>query len=179
MVFNRTTSRYNVALSPLAICAMPINHPDLHVRPEVPQDMDFLAQLYRSTRGDLLQLSLPEVMIDNLISMQFNAQRTAYRTQFPDGEFLIVEKNGEPIGYLVTHHGNETIRLVCIAFLPDERNRGYGRSLIQTLQNNAAGAAKTLALTVDPRNEQAKHLYLSLGFQVNSDDGANINMSWP
>jgi ribosomal protein S18 acetylase RimI-like enzyme len=117
-------------------------------------------------------------MLANLMQLQFNAQQIAYRTQFPDGEFLIVEKNGKPIGYLVTHHGDETIRLVYIAFLPDERNRGYGRSLIQALQNKAAGATKTLALTVDPINEQAKHLYLSLGFQVNSDDGANINMSW-
>jgi ribosomal protein S18 acetylase RimI-like enzyme len=118
-------------------------------------------------------------MIDNLISMQFNAQRTAYRKQFPDGDYLIVEKNGEPIGYLVTHHRDETIRLVYIAFLLGERNRGHGRCLIQALQNKAANATKTLALSVDPRNEQAKHLYLSLGFQVNSDDGANINMSWP
>jgi ribosomal protein S18 acetylase RimI-like enzyme len=141
--------------------------------------MDFLAQLFRSTRGDLLQLSLPEAMIDNLISMQFNAQQTAYRTQFPDGEYLIVEKNGEPIGYLVTHDRDETINLVYIAFLPNERNRGHGRCLILALQNKAANATKTLALTVDPRNEPAKHLYLSLGFQVKSDDGANIFMSWP
>jgi ribosomal protein S18 acetylase RimI-like enzyme len=113
------------------------------------------------------------------MQMQFNAQQNAYRTQYSDGEYLVVEKKDEYIGYLVTHHGDETIRLVYIAFLPDERNRGHGRSLIQALQSEAEDINKTLALMVDTRNEQAKHLYLSLGFRLNSDDGASIKMSWP
>lgn len=157
---------------------MNINDPDLNIRPQIEQDMAFLERLNRSTRQDLLQLGLADALIDNLIRMQFQAQQTGYRMQFPYAEYAIIEKDGEAIGRLVTDKGDEAIRLVYIAFLPHERNRGHGRRLIQTLQAEASGANKPLTLSVDPQNMQAKHLYLSSGFQVRNDDGANVEMAW-
>lgn len=157
---------------------MNIGAPDLNIRTEVEQDTAFLERLNRSTRQDLLQLGLPEALIDNLIQMQFHAQQTGYRTQFPDAEYAVIEKNGEAIGRLVTDKNDEAIRLVYIAFLPHERNQGYGRRLIQSLQAEASGANKPLTLSVDRQNMQAKHLYLSSGFQVGNDDGANLEMIW-
>ncbi|MGZ8158144.1 MAG: GNAT family N-acetyltransferase [Methylobacter sp.] len=154
---------------------MNINDPDLNIRSQIEQDMAFLERLNRSTRQDLLQLGL---LIDNLIRMQFHAQQTGYRMQFPYAEYAIIEKDGEPIGRLVADKGDEAIRLVYIAFLPHEHNRGYGRRLIQALQVEASGANKALTLSVDPQNMQAKHLYFSSGFQVENDDGANLEMVW-
>lgn len=84
---------------------MNINNTDLNIRPEVEQDTAFVDRLYRSTREDLLQLGLAEALIDNLIRMQFHAQQTGYRMQFPNAEYSIVEKNGEAIGYLVIDKG--------------------------------------------------------------------------
>lgn len=157
---------------------MNINITDLNIRPEAEQDMAFVEKLYRSTREDLLQLGLPEAHIGNLISMQFHAQRTGYRMQFPDAEYSIIEKKGEAIGYLIINKNDESIRLVYIAFLPYERNKGYGRRLLQTLQSEAAIANKPLTLSVDPLNIPAKHLYFSSGFQVKNDDGSNLEMIW-
>jgi ribosomal protein S18 acetylase RimI-like enzyme len=110
--------------------------------------------------------------------MQFHAQQTGYRTQFPDAEYSIIEQKGEAIGYLIINNSDESIRLVYIAFLPHERNRGYGRHLLQTLQAEAAGANKPLMLSVDPQNMPAKHLYLSSGFQIKDADSANLEMIW-
>ncbi|MDO9271252.1 MAG: GNAT family N-acetyltransferase [Methylobacter sp.] len=157
---------------------MNINNTDLNIRPEVEQDMAFVDRLYRSTREDLLQLGLAEALMDNLIQMQLHAQKTGYRMQFPDADYSIVEKKGEAIGYLVIDKGDEAIRLVYIAFLPHERNRGHGSRLIQALQTQASGANKPIKLSVDPQNMQAKHLYLSSGFQVKNNDGANLEMVW-
>lgn len=157
---------------------MNIDNTDLNIRPQIEQDTVFLEKLNRSTRQDLLQLSLADALIDNLIQMQFHAQQTGYRMQFPDAEYRVIEKNGEAIGRLVTNKNDEAIRLIYIAFLPHERNRGYGRRLIQSLQAEASSINKPLSLSVDKQNMQAKHLYLSLGFQVKNDDGANLEMIW-
>ncbi len=157
---------------------MNLNLEYITLRQENSNDKSFLEALYRSTRDDLLQLGLPEAMMSGLIQMQFNAQQSGYRSQFPDAEYSIIEKEGKPIGYLVIHYGTEIIRLVYIALLPGERNRGYGRSLIHGLQTEAAESNKSLALTVDPLNKRAKHLYLDSGFQIISHDGANIEMCW-
>lgn len=157
---------------------MNINNTDLNVRPEAGQDKDFVERLYRSTREDLLQLGLAEALIDNLIRMQFQAQQTGYRMQFPDADYAIVEKKGEAIGCLIIDKGNEAIRLVYIALISAERNKGHGRHLIQALQAEAASANKPLMLSVDPQNMPAKHLYLSSGFQIKDDNSANLEMVW-
>lgn len=152
--------------------------PLLNLRPETAQDVHFLAQLFRSTREDLLQLPLPEAMLSNLVEMQFNAQQSSYRQHFPDAEFSVIEKDGERIGRLITHDGDTAIRLVCIALLPQARNQGHGRYLLQTLQAAATFAGKPLALSVSTQNAAAERLYLSLGFQTSHDDGANLEMIW-
>lgn len=157
---------------------MHIDNRALALRPEVEQDKAFLERLHHSTRDDLLQLGLPDAMIANLMLMQFNAQQMGYRAQFPEGDFSIVERSGDPIGYLVTCRGDEVFRLVYIAFLPQERNQGHGRKLIKELQAKAANASQPLALSVARQNIQAKHLYLSLGFQVVLEDGAHLGMIW-
>lgn len=154
---------------------MIINNPELNSRPETVQDKTFLERLYRSTREDLLLLG-QGTLIDNLIQMQFMVQQTSYHQQFPNANFAIIEKNAKSIGYLVANHTNETIRLVYLAFLPDERNQGHGRCVIQALQTEAVNQNKSLALSVSAQNEPAKHLYLSLGFQTSVDDGINLEM---
>lgn len=150
---------------------------ELQLRPETEEDTTFLKSLYYSTRADLQQLGLPPALLDNMMSMQFHAQRSSYRSRFPDSENSIVEKYGKPIGELVKHAGTADIRLVYIALLPEERGKGYGRRLIGALQSEAARAGKALALAVDPLNP-AKKLYLSLGFQVALDEGINLEMIW-
>lgn len=155
-----------------------MNNTDLNIRPEVEPDKAFVERLYRSTRDDLLQLGLADALIDNLIRMQFQAQQASYRIQFPAAEYSIVEKEGNAIGYLIVDKSDAATRLVYIALLPSERNKKYGRRLIQALQIEASGANKPLTLSVDPQNIPAKHLYLSSGFQVKNDDGVNLEMTW-
>lgn len=155
-----------------------MNNTDLNIRPEVEPDKAFVERLYRSTRDDLLQLGLADALIDNLIRMQFQAQQASYRIQFPAAEYSIVEKAGNAIGYLIVDKSDEATRLVYIALLPSERNKKYGRRLIQALQSEASGANKPLTLSVDPQNIPAKHLYLSSGFQIKNDDGVNLEMTW-
>ncbi len=150
----------------------------LTLRPETAQDKEFLETLYRSTRNDLLQLGLPEAMLANLLLMQFNAQQQGYRAQFPDADFSIIEKDGEATGYLITDSGEQAIRLVYLALLPQERNRGHGKKLIRALQADAVNANKPLSLSVARHNAHAQHVYLACGFQVSADDGSNLEMIW-
>lgn len=150
----------------------------LTLRAESEQDKAFLETLHRSTRDDLLQSGLPEALLNNLLLMQFNAQQQGYRTQFPDANYVIIEKDGAPIGHQITAADATTIRLVYLALLPQERNRGHGRRLIEALQVEAANTDKTLRLSVARHNLHAQHVYLACGFQISHEDGANLEMNW-
>jgi len=155
-----------------------MNNFSLTLRPETEQDVAFLKRLFRSTREDLLQLGLPEPMLENLMLMQFNAQQSSYHSQFPNAEFAIVEKNGKPIANLVIYRDHDAIRIVNIAVLAEQRGNGYGSSLIATLQDEAGAVNKPLTLSVSCMNLRAQQLYQSLGFRVISDDEANLEMIW-
>jgi ribosomal protein S18 acetylase RimI-like enzyme len=157
---------------------MQINDPILSLRPEDERDGAFLARLYQSTRDDLLHVNVPEPMLDDLLEMQFCALQAGYRTQFPGARHFVIENEDGPIGCIIVNHGDEAIRLVYIALLPQERNRGYGRRLIHALQHEAASENKPLSLSVSTRNGQALRLYVSAGFRPASTDGINLNMIW-
>ncbi|HEY6095705.1 MAG TPA: GNAT family N-acetyltransferase [Gallionellaceae bacterium] len=150
----------------------------LSLRPERERDVAFLAQLYRSTREDLLQLALPEAMLDSLIEMQFHAQQVSYRNQFPGTPFQILEKHGAPIGGLLIHYGVEAIRLIYIALLPHERSFGYGTALIRALQLEATNYNRPLTLSVAVHNCRAYKLYASCEFEPARRDGTTIEMVW-
>lgn len=149
------------------------------LRPEACQDRDFLAELYRSTRDDLLHLSLPEPMLNNLMTMQFTAQRSGHRQQYPDADFCIVETAGKPVGYLAVNRGAADIHLINIALHPEARGNGLGSKLIRALQAEAATSARPLTLAVSPQNIGAQRLYAKLGFAVISNNGAYLEMAWP
>jgi ribosomal protein S18 acetylase RimI-like enzyme len=153
--------------------------PVFTLRPEAAEDGDFLAGLYRSTRDDLLHIGLPEPMLDNLMAMQFAAQRSGHRQQYPDGDFCIVETAGKPVGCLAVHRGTADIRLINIALHPEARGSGLGSLLIRALQEEAATSAKPLTLTVSPQNIGAQRLYAKLGFTAVSNNGAYLEMAWP
>lgn len=153
--------------------------PVLQIRPETPDDWNFLAHLHRSTRDDLSQLSLPDAVLEQLLAMQFHAQQTSYREHFPDAEFSIIEQNGTAIGQLIVHRGHQCIRLVYLALSPQHRRRGYGRQLLQTLQAEAQSAHLPVTLSVSPQNVAALRLYTSLGWSSIDDNGTSLEMVWP
>lgn len=151
---------------------------NLQLRPEAKNDSTFLEALHRLTRPDLLQLGLPQTLHDGMVKMQFKAQRSGYRRQFPDAENHIVEKSGEAVGSLIKHVGETAIRLNYIALLPAARGKGYGRRLVAAMQQEAMASGKALRLAVDPLNVPVCTLYLSLGIRIEHKDGATLEMRW-
>lgn len=148
----------------------------LHIRPEIPQDREFLVQLYCSTRDDLQML--PATMLAGLLAMQFQAQQAAHRQQYPQADFCIIELDGKPSGCITVHRGAGEIRLVNLALLPEARNLGHGHSLIQSLQAEASATGKPLTLSVSAQNAGAQRLYVALGFNIVGDNGAHREMAW-
>jgi hypothetical protein len=67
------------------------------VRRSVPEDSDFLFNLYCAARApEFALLALPEEQKQQLILMQFAAQQNAYHAQYPGSDYVIVLRNGRP-----------------------------------------------------------------------------------
>jgi ribosomal protein S18 acetylase RimI-like enzyme len=82
-----------------------------------------------------------------------------------------------PAGRLLVLRLADEIRLADISILPEYRNAGIGRKLIEDLLVEAAVAGKPVRLHVEKSN-RARRLYERLGFVEIGDTGSHFFMEW-
>jgi GNAT superfamily N-acetyltransferase len=151
----------------------------LVLRDERPDDDTFLRKLYASTRSDELAVTgWSPAQADAFLRMQFDLQRMHYRTHFAGARFLIVERDGRPIGRLYVNYTPEDVRVLDIALLPGARGNGVGRRLLEDVIDRAErlGAPVTLHVAV---GSPAQRLYERLGFRAIRQDPMNVFMERP
>jgi len=153
----------------------PESKPPVLLRPERPEDEGFLFAVYASTREEELSLTnWHEDLRRAFLNQQFNAMRQGYRSQFPTGEFLVIESAGEPIGRMVIHRSAAEIRVVDLALLPAHRNQGIGTWLLRQVCEEAD---RPVHLSVLKFN-RAIHWYERLGFTKISEQGIYDELEW-
>ena len=151
-------------------------------RPAGPDDIELLRSLFAESRPELGLL--PEPVRDQLLRLQFEAQRDQYRRNAPDAVDRIVEidQDGwpEPVGRCYLWAGPDEHRLLDLAVRPQWRGRGVGGAVLACLCADAARAGVPLSLSVWADNRAAQRLYRRLGF-VQQDDvvaGGYLAMRW-
>ncbi|MFJ4375473.1 GNAT family N-acetyltransferase [Pseudomonas japonica] len=141
-----------------------------------PDDMAFIERLYAGTRAEEMSHSgWPAEQIAAFLHQQFNAQHTYYQAHFADGEFFIIEHQGQAIGRLYLFWGQTTLNLIDIALRPEWQNQGIGSALLQPLIGRADEQGLAIELSVETYNP-AQRLYARLGFQVIKESGVYLRM---
>jgi len=152
----------------------PTNQVDL--RPVVlPDDEDFLKDLYFSTRDDLNLLPLEEPQKQMLITMQYSAQKQQYGLQFPGASHDLILCDKVPAGRLFVNREADKIYLVDIALLAKYRGAGIGTAIMKDLAEEAENSGAVLSLHVMKTNPAAR-LYIRMGLTVTADDGLYLEM---
>ncbi|MBV9761653.1 MAG: GNAT family N-acetyltransferase [Acidobacteriaceae bacterium] len=148
------------------------------LRPAQSADEDFLYRLYEATHGQqfsLLPLS-PEHR-EALVRMQFQAQRTGYRQQYPASQDSIIEVNRESAGRVwLDDVSKSELHLVDIAILPGQQGRGLGAAVLQWILESAEASKKAVSLYVARMNVRAIEFYRRLGFREIGGDEVYIEM---
>lgn len=150
------------------------------LRPASLDDLPFLRRLYRSFRKDELACT-PWSQDDRhaFLDQQFDLQHRYYIAAFPKTEFLIVEKDGIPIGRLYIDIEADIWHIVDIGFLPEWRNLGLGSAILKAVQDAAATEGSPgIVLHVDRNNRRAHGLYQALGFTDIDTTDTHIGMEW-
>jgi ribosomal protein S18 acetylase RimI-like enzyme len=151
----------------------------LTVRPLLPEDEQFLYEVYKSTRADeLAQVLWSEAQLRMFLKMQLNARDQSYRMYYPELEDRIILFKNERIGRLILVRTSEQIRLADIALLPQFRRAGIGTSLVQELMTQAAESGRPLRLQVERLNAQARRLYERLGFTTTGENSTHFQMEY-
>jgi ribosomal protein S18 acetylase RimI-like enzyme len=149
------------------------------LRPEAEADLPFLFQLYVSTRWDELAplTDWSDAHKIAFLESQFAAQRHHYLLHYANAGFDILEERGTPVGRLYVDRQERTLLVVDIALLPQWRNRGIGRALMEALFAEARLVGKEVSISVEKFNPAAR-LYRRLGFLPYAEDDVYWFMYW-
>ena len=140
----------------LTVLSLPMHDP--RVRPL----LDELAVEYDTRYGDLFGRSAAADELNRYPAAEFEE---------PNGALLMVQEDGESIaGGAFRRYDHTTAELKRIWTHSAHRRRGLGRLVLAELESLAAARGYTrLYLTTGPRQPEAKHLYLSTGYQAQFD----------
>ena len=145
------------------------------LRPVVlPDDEDFLKDLYFSTRDDLNLLPLDGPQKQMLITMQYSAQKRV-RSSIPGASHDLILCGQVPAGRLFVDREAGKIYLVDIALLAEYRGKGIGTAVMNDLVEEAGSSGAVLSLHVMKTNPAAR-LYIRMGLTVTADDGFYLEM---
>ena len=154
------------------------DHADIELRAETPDDLEFAAALYASTRSEeLAPVPWPEAAKRAFLRQQFEAQHHWYSEHYPGAERLIVQRGADPVGRCYLWPGAAEIRVMDIALTPPLRGQGIGTRLLQALIEVARAGALTITLHVEPHNP-AQRLYARLGFALVEHRGVYDFLCW-
>lgn len=150
----------------------------VELKPITKDDEPFLYEVYVSTRRkEIDSWGWSAEQIQHFLEMQWCAQQTSYRQQFPDASHCIILSDDKYVGRLLTENLPEHHHLIDISILPSFQGKGVGTFLITQLQQKAKEENKSMILQVFQTNP-ARALYERLGFQVMSADEIYLKMRW-
>ena len=154
------------------------NHSTVKLRPvELPDDEDFLQELYFSTRDDLRGLFGDEQQERQLMSAQYQGQKMTYAQEYPNSSHDIILFDGMAVGRLMINRLDDAIHGIDLALLPEYRNRGIGAEILQILFAEAANRQVPFQISVVKSNP-AIRLYLRSGLTVDGETPTHVLMSW-
>lgn len=140
-------------------------------RPFAEADLPFVAELYVSTRTEEVALAeWPAATKLTFLLQQHRAQHEHYSLHHADAEWLIIEREGEPIGRLYLRSDPKRLHIVDISLMPGSRGLGIGEAILSDIAAQARAEAKVVSIHVEKHN-RARLLYKRLGFAVVEDRG--------
>jgi GNAT superfamily N-acetyltransferase len=149
---------------------------DLAVRRINDGDLGFLDDLYASTRAEEIAASgWPLEAQRQFLAQQFRFQHQYYQAHHAGADFLLLLRQGAPVGRLYWRAREQDATLVDISLVPPQRGRGLGTALLGLLVAHADLEGWPIDLHVEPANP-ARRLYERLGFAATHTHGVYLRM---
>lgn len=141
------------------------------LRPADASDEPFLVELFAATHGQQFALlPLAPAQREMLVRMQFEAQRSGYRQQFPASEHSLILYEDQPAGRIWINEGDQELWIIDLVIHPGFRRRGLGTAVLRHVLDRAESRGVPAGLFVDRFNDPAYALYQRLGFEICSGE---------
>ncbi len=109
-------------------------------------------------------MPVDDAVKESLVRMQFAAQTSSYRQQFPAARFDIIERLGMPIGRIVIDPGGEAGCIVDFALVPECRGQGLGTAILAAVLDRFAKLRRRVLCKVLASNQASLRMCERVGF---------------
>ncbi|MBX9349327.1 GNAT family N-acetyltransferase [Chromobacterium vaccinii] len=152
--------------------------PSLSLRPARQADAPCIDRIYRSARPDLQWINGDAELIDTVQRQQLQVLQQGTGQNYPNAMHFIVEKARGAVGAVMVDFGPNEVRIIFLAMLPEARGQGYGKAVLQGLQQAAKQVGAPLAAVVWHNNGEARRVYQSLGFVLEEAGAMADKLVW-
>ena len=150
----------------------------ISLRPVVEADADVLLELYSSTRAqELAMVPWNPEQKKAFVEMQFMAQQSHYKAEYPQAEHSMICLDGVPVGRVYLDRRAEEFHILDITVLPQQRNAGVGSRVLRQIMDEATGSGKPVSIYVETFNPSLR-LFERLGFVRAQQAGIHFLMKW-
>lgn len=141
-------------------------------------DGDVLLELYASVRAqELAMVPWTPEQKKAFIEMQFKAQQSHYKAEYPRAEHSMICVDGAPVGRVYLDRSVEKFQILDITVLPQQRNAGVGSHVLRQIMEEATGSGKPVSIYVETFNPSLR-LFERLGFARAQEMGVHFLMTW-
>lgn len=150
----------------------------LSLRPATTADQYFLQTLYRTSRPELQLIDGDKDLREHVFEQQYNVLETGAGSNYPNAMHFVIEKAATCIGSIIVDFGQNEVRIIYLAFIPEARGHGYGKEVLRGMQQASARVCCPLVVIVWRNNPLAKQVYLNLGFRVDESQLVAERLVW-
>ncbi len=99
------------------------------------------------------------------VQMQFTAQSSHYRVQFPQARHDVICCEGEPVGRLYLDRAGDRFHILDLTIAPQRRSNGIGAVVLKEILQEADQAMKGITIYTE-KDSPSVHFFERLGFRV-------------
>lgn len=133
-------------------------------------------QIWPPTYSNILSQQQLEYMLE-----LFYDEKALQKNVIENHQFILIRENGVEVGFAdyELHYKKEpTTRIHKIYVLPETQGKGYGKKMIQYIENKALEAYDIkLSLNVN-RFNKAKYFYESQGFRIAFEEDVELDFGY-
>jgi GNAT superfamily N-acetyltransferase len=153
----------------------------LRLRPEAggPAEEAFLYLLFSSTKSaEMALMPVSDEYKESLLQIQYRSMNATYRHNYPQSRFEIVELDRWPVGRLVTCVGEDCVRYVDIALLPQAAGGGLGTALMTAVLAEPRRLGLPARVQILAHNIASLRLVQRVGFRPSASIPPFVEFEW-
>ncbi len=117
--------------------------------------------------------------VEHIWGWDDNYQRERHNREFASQDVCIIQFREIDVGFLITSHTSDTLKVNQIYILPEYQGKGIGSACMTRIVDDAGLEGKSVVLKVLKVNPRSVAFYQRLGFTIVGEDSIYFQMEKP